>query len=507
MRGRCCRRPGRKLAGPRRIVLPRTPTTWETSATGYRSAHLHFSDALRLIATLALHEPGFTEPVGADDLGVLPYQDVGYALALSPYQMLVGGSQVGVGDRGLGGSANLYLDYGTSVDAPAHYLSFVGIASASSSYGFSHVTSGRFDLGFDGPNANLGMIGGGRLGLEGVQSRVGNAYVAFGTSTGDSTTRTRAVVVARTKFGKTRVLVTAGSGSFVDLTSALQTLSQNRRAKLRLELPVGGSTLRFEAATTSKTPVGDYVENEASSDAELVLRHASGGLSNEYGFEQTLSTGTRDYVGSRTKHYTGVVRGGHLFTNQQMTFGHLTTTASLASYTLSATGTTRDTRANAQDAGGPTFGLSTQWDFDDHLRLQVAHATNEDSAGVVLLRRSDPDADDRYQPDQRGDGLVSHASWARRLGDVGGRTLRELSWEYHALRARVEHRLADRRSLARTRLDVRPKRSIRRDSGRDARTVARPRRRLDHLLRVAWGALRCDLSAGDRSDRVRTLPR
>ncbi|MDQ2991388.1 MAG: hypothetical protein M3R30_01025, partial [Candidatus Eremiobacteraeota bacterium] len=142
-------------------------------ATGYRSAHLHFSDALRLIATLALHEPGFTEPVGADDLGVLPYQDVGYALALSPYQVLIGGSQVGVGDRGLGGSANLYLDNGTSVDAPAHYLSFVGVASASSSYGFSHGTSGRFDLGFDGPSANLGMIGGGRLRLEGVQSRVG----------------------------------------------------------------------------------------------------------------------------------------------------------------------------------------------------------------------------------------------------------------------------------------------------------------------------------------------
>ncbi len=364
------------------VTLPRTPTTWEASATGYQSKHLHFSDPLKLIATLSLHEPGFTQPVGSDDLGVLPYQDVGYALSLSPYQVLIGGSQVGVGDRGLGGSANVDMDNGTSVDAPAHYLSFVGVASASSSYGFSHGTSGRFDLGFDGPSTNLGTIGGGRLRLEGVQSRVGDAYVAFGTSTGDATTSTRADLVARTKIGKARVLFTAGSGSFDDMTSSPTALSQYTDAKLRLDLPIGGSRLRFEAATKSKskTPIADYVENEASSDVQLLLSHTGGALSSEYGFEQSLSTGTRDYVGSHTKHYTGVVRGGRFFTSQQLTSGRLTATGSLASYTLSTVGTTRYTQANAQSAAGPTFGLSTQWDFDDHLRLQVAHAANEDSA-------------------------------------------------------------------------------------------------------------------------------
>lgn len=363
------------------VSLPRSPSTWDASAKGYKPSHLHYSDPLKLVATLNLHEPSFGEPVGADDLGVLPYQDVGYALALTPYQVLIGGSQVGVGDRGLGGSGNADFGNGISVDAPAHYLSFVGVASASSSYGFSHGAAGRFDLGFDSANAQLGTTGGGSLRLEGAQARIGDAYVAFGTSTGDGTTQTRFDTVARTKLGKVKVLLTAGSGAFDDLTTSPTALSSDRNAKLRLELPVGGSDLRFEVAakTKKKTPIGDYVENESSADVKVLLRHITDTATSEYGFEQTLDTGERDYVGSSTKHYRGSVRSSRLYTTQKISFGRFSADASLSTYTIATSGSTRHVASNAQSVGGPTASLSARWEFDDHLRLDVGHTDNEDT--------------------------------------------------------------------------------------------------------------------------------
>ncbi|HEY8321706.1 MAG TPA: carboxypeptidase-like regulatory domain-containing protein [Candidatus Baltobacteraceae bacterium] len=365
------------------VALPRTPTTWAAGAAGYRTAHLHFSDPTRLIATLQLAEPAFSEPVGSDDLGVLPYQDVGYALALTPYQVLIGGSQVGVGDRGLGGSANADFDNGVSVDAPAHYLSFVGVTSASSSYGFSQSAAGRFDLGFDSANRAGGTIGAGTLRLAGVQSQVGDAYAGFGSSAGDGVSQTLANVVARTKIGKSKLLFTAGNWTFDDATGSHEALEAERTAKLRLQVPVGDSILRFEAETKSKhkTSIADYLEDESASSLKALFRHTGGILTSEYGVEQDLDMGTRDYVDSHTKHFQGDVHGRSLSTTQQITLGRFSATGTLGTYALTAQGSTKASPGpNPQAAAAGTASLAAQWAFGDDLQLQVASSANEDSA-------------------------------------------------------------------------------------------------------------------------------
>lgn len=364
------------------VALPRTPATWDASARGYRTAHLRFSDPARLVATLQLAEPAFSEPVGSDDLGVLPYQDVGYALALTPYHVLIGGSQVAVGDRGLGGSANLDMDNGVTVDAPAHYLSFVGVTSASSSYGFSQSAAGRFDLGFDSANRANGTIGAGTLQLAGVQTQIGDAYAGFGSSAADGVSQTLANVVARTKIGKAKVLFTAGDWTFDDATGTHVALTAERTAKLRLHYPIGRSMLQFEAATKAKgkTAIADYVESESASSVKALLRTTGAILVSEYGFEQDLDTGSRDYDGSRTKHFQGVVRARQLTTTQQVTFGRFSATASLGTYALAAQGSTKDSPGpNPQSAAAGTASLAAQWSFGDALQLQVARSANEDS--------------------------------------------------------------------------------------------------------------------------------
>lgn len=364
------------------VALPRTPATWDASARGYRTAHLRFSDPARLVATLQLAEPAFSEPVGSDDLGVLPYQDVGYALALTPYHVLIGGSQVAVGDRGLGGSANLDMDNGVSVDAPAHYLSFVGVTSASSSYGFSQSAAGRFDLGFDSAKRANGTIGAGTLQLAGVQTQIGDAYAGFGSSAADGVSQTLANVVARTKIGKAKVLFTAGDWTFDDTTGSHVALTAERTAKLRLHYPIGRSMLQFEAATKAKvkTAIADYVESESASSVKALLRTTGAILVSEYGFEQDLDTGSRDYDGSRTKHFQGVVRARQLTTTQQVTFGRFSATASLGTYALAAQGSTKDSPGpNPQSAAAGTASLAAQWSFGDALQLQVARSANEDS--------------------------------------------------------------------------------------------------------------------------------
>jgi len=365
------------------VALARTPSTWEAGATGYRTAHLHFADPTRLVATLQLAEPAFSEPVGADDLGVLPYQDVGYALALTPYQVLIGGGQVGVGDRGLGGSANADFGNGISVNAPAHYLSFVGVTSASSSYGFSQSAAGRFDLGFDSANRANGTIGAGTLRLAGIQSQAGDAYAGFGSSAGDGVSQTLANVVLRTKAGKSKVLFTAGTWTFDDTTGSHEALEAEHSAKLRVQIPAGASILQFEAETKAKhkTAIADYVEDESASAVKALVRHTGATLVSEYGFEQDLDMGTRDYANSHTKHFQGDVHARQFYTTQQVTFGRLSATASLGTYALTAQGSTKDSPGpNPQTAAAGTASLAAQWTFGNDLQLQVARSANEDSA-------------------------------------------------------------------------------------------------------------------------------
>jgi hypothetical protein len=364
------------------VTLPRTPTSWEASATNFRPARLRFSDPTRLVATLQPDEPAFTEPIGADDLGVLPYQDVGYALALMPYQVAIGGSQIGVGDRGLGGSANADFGNGVRIDAPAHYLSFVGVTSASSSYGFSQSAVGRFDLGFDSANQVNGTIGAGSLQLAGAQSRIGDAYVGFGSSADGGVSQTLSNVVVRTKAGTAKVLFTAGNWTFDDTTRPKATLDLERDLKLRVQLPIGHSTFQLEGATKSKskTPIADYVEDASVSSFIALLRHSGTTLTSEYGFEQDLDTGTRNYVDSHTKHFQGDVHARQIYTTQQVTFGRFSATATAATYALSAQGSTRDSPGpNPQSAGAGTASLAAQWSFGDDLKLQVARSANEDA--------------------------------------------------------------------------------------------------------------------------------
>ena len=144
---------------------------------------------------------------------------------------------------------------------------------------------------------------------------------------------------------------------------------RDRDAKLRIELPVHDSVLRFELAAKSKakTPIDDYIEDGSSSDVKVLLRHVGERVTSEYGFERTLDTGTRDYAG-KSKEYLGVVRGSRLYTSQRFTLGHFSATTSLSSYGLSTTGTAKNI-ANEQTVSGPTTSLSTEWNFDEHLQL------------------------------------------------------------------------------------------------------------------------------------------
>ncbi len=367
------------------VVLARRPSFWDAVAFGYKPDHLRFSNPLRLTAVLQLSEPGFTQPIGADDLGVLPYQDVGYALSLSPYEVLIGGSQVAVGDRGLGGSANLAIDNGTSVSAPAHYLSFVGVASASSSYGFSRSASGRFALGFDRASADVGTIGVGSLQLAGIQARVGDEYVAFGESSGDTTTQSRFNVVARTSAGKAKLLFTAGDGSF-DVGASPNAIPQSdSEARLRVELPFGNSVARVQLSTgnSSKSPIGQFLQNESSADASAYVRHMGNVLTSEYGVEQDLYTGVERDVGNPTT-YAGVVRVNRIYSTQQVSSGQLSVAGTLSSYALSSNGSTKVIATNAQASSGQTIGASAQWAFDQHLQLSAEHGENEDSPGASL---------------------------------------------------------------------------------------------------------------------------
>ena len=364
------------------VLLPRRPTRWDASATGYRAAHLRFSDPTRLVATLQRAEPAFSEPIGSDDLGVLPYQDVGYALSLTPFQTLIGGSQVGVGDRGLGGSANADFGNGVSVNAPAHYLSFVGVTSASSSYGFSQSASGRFDLGFDRADRANGTIGAGTLQLAGVQSQIGNTFVGFGSSAGDGVSQTLSNVVARTKLGKAKLLFTAGNWTFDDRTGSHVAVTAEQVAKMRLQFPIGRSVLEFEAEAKAKRKdaIADYLENESTTSIKALWNHTGTTLASEYGFEQDLITGARNYAGSHTKHFQGDVHASQFYTTQQVTFGRFSATATLGTYALCAQGSTKDSPGpNPQSAAAGTASLAAQWSFGDNLQLQVARSANEDS--------------------------------------------------------------------------------------------------------------------------------
>lgn len=417
-----------------RVVLARRPTAWDADASGYKADHLRFSNPLRLTAVLQPSEPGFTQPIGADDLGVLPYQDVGYALSLAPYEVLIGGSQVAVGDRGLGGSANIAIDNGTSVSAPARYLSFVGVASASSSYGFSRSASGRFDLGFDSANAAVGTIGSGSLQLVGVQARLGDEYVAFGESSGDTTTQSRFNIVARTSAGKARVLFTAGAGSFDTDSSPHAVPQSDGQVRLRVELPLGSSIARVELASgmSSKTAVGKFLKNGSSADAKAYLRHTGRVLVSEYGVEQDLGTGIERDIGNPAT-YTGTVRANRVYTTQQISSGRLSVAATLSSYALSSSGSTKIIPANAQAASGQTVGASAQWTFDPHLQLAAEHGENEDSPGASLyftngaptlmldLSRVN-DATLSYRNER---GFVASATWAaeRYVSYLGTTTL------------------------------------------------------------------------------------
>lgn len=364
------------------VALPRLPLRWEVRAPGYEPRRLRFSDAHRLTATLARGEPGFAEPVGADDLAVLPYRDVGYALALEPYQVIVGGGEIAVGDRGLGGSANLYIDNGGSVDAPAHYLTYAGVSKAAASYGFARGTTGRFQLGVDPSDAATGTIGGGSLTLAGVQSRAGVVSAGFGTSTGDGFGRSRSDASARTLFGSVRTFIAAFAESADDRTTAVETWTDERGISAGAEVPLRGWKLRAQAKTDAKRklPLGSYVERESSASYKTLATRAIGGLTSEFGLSYDRDAGSRIYPDSHTKRFTGAVETAAAFATEGWTSGRLGVTVGASAYALSSSGTTKDLpRGYAQSARGAVATYGASWNFDDHLMLQAARTGAEDT--------------------------------------------------------------------------------------------------------------------------------
>jgi len=418
------------------VTLARVPTRWTVDAAGYASKRLVYSDAHRLTATLSRKEPGFAEPVGADDLGVLPYRDVGYALSLEPFQVIVGGSEIAVGDRGLGGSANLDFDNGNSVDAPAHYLTFAGVSKAAASYGFARGTTGRFQLGFETNDRSSGTIGGGSLQLIGLQERAGVVATGFGSSTGDGFTRSRADASARAKSGRTKFVAAAFAESGDDRTGVLPTWTTERGASLAVEGAAGGWKLRAQTKLEAKTklPDGGYDERESASSYKALASREAGGLTSEFGLSYERHAGSRIYPNSASKRFTGTVTEALVFATEGWTTGRLTTTAGVASYTLTSDGTTKDVKAGlAQSARGAVGTLAATWAFDDHLRLELARAGGEDTPpqsiyfgdpiGMLMLDVSTTDeATLSYRT--KGGFVASATTYAERyVGYLGTTTL------------------------------------------------------------------------------------
>lgn len=373
------------------IAVSDPPETWSIAATGFQAKTLRFSAIGS--RTVVLYPSEATPPAELDgaDFAVLPYQDVGYIFALAPFAIVQGGSSIGVGDRGLSGSANALENNGTSFETvPAHYLSFAGIARAFHSYRYDNGAAGHYTLGFDRQAGNSMQAGLGTLQIGGLQGRFGDQAFGFGSSSGDLRQISRFDFVSRSDVGAGKLLFLAGRSFLTDRTGSAPVFGSETSSELRLDEPWLGSTatIKLKAKQKTKNKTADYTESDGEVEGEFRLRNAGALFGNEVGWKITRDTGVRDYT---TKLYSGVALTNDFYASETYNGNRVSATASLAWYDLHDSGTTHKLPAGiAQTAAGLTGSVNAQWQFTNRFALDVTAGNIVDTPSVSDQYFGDP---------------------------------------------------------------------------------------------------------------------
>ena len=373
------------------VRVPAPVETWSIGASGYQTQTLRFSDLLAPTIVLYPRQAKGPAKIESADLAVLPYQDVGYAFGLVPFAVIQGGGSIGVGDRGLSGSANALENNGTSFDqVPAHYLSFGGIADAFHSYRYTSGAAGHYTLGFDRAAGSVGQAGGGSLQIASLQGRLGDEALGYGTSTGDLTQISRFDAISRSTMGAGTLFVKAGNSFLTDQTGSAEALSSETSSELRLDEPWLGSTATFELKGKRKTKnkLNDYVEYDSEVEAEFRLRNSGALFGNEIGVKITRDTGVRNYS---PKLYSGVANESRVFASETYNGNRFSALAAAAWYGLSDSGMTHKEPAGvSQHASGVAASLRVLWQFTDRFALEATRGSIEDTPSVSDQYFSDP---------------------------------------------------------------------------------------------------------------------
>ena len=367
------------------------PETWSVEAKGFESRSLRFTELDSNTVVLYPREAKSPAKIDGADFAVLPYQDVGYTFALAPFAVIQGGGAIGVGDRGLSGSANALQGNGTTFESvPAHYLSFAGIADAYHSYRYSDGASGHYTLGFDKAAGSSLQAGGGSLQIDSLQGRAGDVAFGYGYSSGDLTQHSRADLISRTPLGAGKLLVLAGRSFLVDQSGSTEELGNSTATELRLDEPWLGSTATFElkAKQKIKNKLADYMESDSEVEGEFRLRNDGALFGNEIGVKLTRDTGVRDYT---TKLYSGSALTNEIFASETYQGTRFAAHATVAWYGLRDAGVTKKIPGGvAQTAAGLAASLRARWQLNNRFSLEASRGNVEDTPSVSDQFFADP---------------------------------------------------------------------------------------------------------------------
>ena len=367
------------------------PETWSVAAKGFESRTLRFSELDSNTIVLYPREAKSPAKIDGADFAVLPYQDAGYIFALAPFAVIQGGGAIGVGDRGLSGSANALQGNGTTFESvPAHYLSFAGIADAFHSYRYSDGASGHYTLGFDKAAGSSLQAGGGSLQIDSLQGRAGDVAFGYGYSSGDLTQHSRADLISRTPLGAGKLLVLAGRSFLVDQSGSTEELGNSTATELRLDEPWLGSTATFElkAKQKIKNKLADYMESDSEVEGEFRLRNDGALFGNEIGVKLTRDTGVRDYT---TKLYSGSALTNEIFASETYQGTRFAAHATVAWYGLRDAGVTKKIPGGvAQTAAGLAASLRARWQLNNRFSLEASRGNVEDTPSVSDQFFADP---------------------------------------------------------------------------------------------------------------------
>lgn len=373
------------------IAVSADPETWSVDAKGFERRTLRYSELGSKTAVLYPRAAKTVAKLDGADFAVLPYQDVGYVFALAPFTVIQGGGAIGIGDRGLSGSANALQSNGTTFDSvPAHYLAFGGVADAFHSYRYSEGAAGHYTLGFDKSAGSSLQAGGGSLQIDSLQGRAGDVAFGYGFSSGDLTQHSRADFISRTPVGAGKLLVVAGRNFLVDQSGSTEELGSGTSSEFRLDEPWLGSTatLEIKAKQKTKNKLADYMESDSEVEGEFRLRNDGPLFGNEMGVKVTRDTGVRNYT---TKLYSGTAVTDEIYASETYAGTRVAAKATLAWYGLHDAGVTKKVPGGvAQTAGGAVASLSARWRLTDRLALEASRGNVEDTPSVSDQFFGDP---------------------------------------------------------------------------------------------------------------------